>query len=365
MQSPDASLKKSLESRYFTDSSVFEEETLKIFRNRWLYLERASSIENSGDYVSADLEGEGVILLRDEEHGARVFYNMCRHRGTRLCNEPSGNCGKVIRCPYHAWSYALDGSLVGAPHMEETEGFRKGDYPLHSPAHATWEGSVFVHLGDSPEPFEKSYAPILNKFAPWHIGELKPVHRAVYEVDANWKLIVQNYSECYHCPAVHPELQKLSHYRDTSNDLEEGPFLGGPMRINQEGGGLSRGGKRTAPPLPGLKKENLQQAYYYLLFPTLLVSLQPDFVLMHQLQRVSAGHTRITCQWLYHPQAIDQDNFDPQPTIDLWDEINHQDWRVSELTQKGIGSRAYTPGPYSSLEGMPAAFDREYLAAMK
>jgi len=94
------------------------------------------------------------------------------------------------------------------------------------------------------------------------------------------------------------------------------------------------------------------------------VSLQPDFVLMHQLQRVSADHTRITCQWLYHPQAIEGENFDPQPTIDLWDEVNRQDWRVSELTQEGIAGRAYTPGPYSSLESMPAAFDREYLKAM-
>ncbi|MCP4847318.1 MAG: aromatic ring-hydroxylating dioxygenase subunit alpha [Verrucomicrobiaceae bacterium] len=364
MPSPDASINKSLESRYFTDATVFEEETRKIFHDRWLYLDRSSAIENPGDYTAVELEGQGLILTRDREEQEKVYYNMCRHRGTRILDQASGHCSKVIRCPYHAWSYALDGSLVGAPHMEETEGFKKEDYPLISPAHATWEGSVFVHLGDDPEPFEESYAPILTKFAPWHIGELKTVHREVYEVAANWKLIVQNYSECYHCPSVHPELQPLSHYRATSNDLEEGPFLGGPMRITQEGGGLSRGGKRTAPPLPGLTEENLQQAYYYLLFPTLLVSLQPDFVLMHQLQRVSANHTRIICQWLYHPQAIDGENFDPQPTIEFWDNVNREDWRVSELTQKGIAGRTYTPGPYSNLESMLVAFDREYLKAM-
>ena len=128
--------------------------------------------------------------------------------------------------------------------------------------------------------------------------------REVYEVAANWKLIVQNYSECYHCPIIHPSLEKLSHYRDTENDLEEGPFLGGPMRIGQEGGDLSRDGQRTAPPFPGVEGENLQRAFYYVLFPTLLLSVQPDFVLMHHLQRVAPNHTRIVCQWLFHPEAI-------------------------------------------------------------
>ena len=136
------------------------------------------------------------------------------------------------------------------------------------------------------------------------------------------------------------------------------------MRIGKEGGGLSADGTRAAPPLPGVQGEDLQRAYYYLLFPTLLVSLQPDFVLMHHLQRVAPDQTRIVCQWLYHPDAIATEGFDPKPTVDLWDEINRQDWRVSELTQAGVDSSAYRPGPYSSLESMPAAFDREYLKAM-
>ena len=355
---------ETLAQRYFTDGAVFEEETRKIFRERWLYVERSSELKETGDYLAIDLEGEGLIAVRDADQSVRVHYNVCRHRGTRLCTEPKGNCGKVITCPYHAWSYGLDGSLIGAPHMEETAGFKKEDYPLIAPAQYHWEGNVFVHLGQNPEPFEQAYEPVLTKFAPWHLGELIPVRREVYEVAANWKLIVQNYSECYHCPIIHPALEKLSHYRDTENDLDEGPFLGGPMRIGQEGGGLSTNGKRAAAPLPGVKGENLQRAYYYLLFPNLLVSPQPDFVMIHHLQRVAPYHTRIVCQWLYHPEAITTDGFDPQPTLDLWDEINRQDWRVSELTQEGVGSRAYRPGPYSALETMPAAFDREYLRAM-
>jgi Rieske 2Fe-2S family protein len=278
MAAPTPSPGNTLARRYFVDANVFDEETEKIFRARWLFVERASVVENAGDFVSTDLEGEGLIVVRDCEEVLRMFYNVCRHRGTRLCNEPKGNRARGFTCPYHAWRYGLDGSLKGAPHMDETAGFNKADFPLNPPAHATWEVGVFVHLSDAPEPFEQACAPVLTKFAPWHLGELRPVHREVYEVAANWKLIVQNYSECYHCPIIHPALEKLSHYRDTENDLDEGPFLGGLMRIGEEGGGLSRDGRRSAVLLPGVEGANLQRAYYYSLFPTLLLSLQTDFV---------------------------------------------------------------------------------------
>ena len=136
------------------------------------------------------------------------------------------------------------------------------------------------------------------------------------------------------------------------------------MQITREGGGLSAGGDLTAPALPGVTGDDLQNAYYYHLFPSLLVSFQPDFVLLHHLQRVSPDHTRITCHWLYHPESMAAAGFNAQPAVELWDKINRQDWHVSELTQRGLQSRAHMPGPYSALEDMPAAFDREYLRAM-
>lgn len=352
-----------LDRRYFIDDEIFAAETEKIFRNRWLYLERESALAETGDFKTPNIEGENLLIVRDGK-AVRAFHNQCRHRGTQLCSDSSGHRRRVFTCPYHAWSYGLNGTLVGAPHMEETAGFDKTDYPLQAPAQHTWEGNVFVNFAKNPEPFEQAYAPILEKFAPWHWGELRPAHREVYEVAANWKLIVQNYSECYHCPIIHPTLEKLSYYRATANDLTEGPFLGGPMQITRKGGGLSAGGERTAPSLPGVTGEDLQNAYYYHLFPSLLVSFQPEFVLMHHLQRVAVNHTRIICRWLYHPEAMADDRFDAQPAVELWDEVNRQDWHVSELTQRGLASRAHTPGPYSALESMPAAFDREYLKSM-
>ena len=360
----DAVSMLTLHRRYFISPDVFLEETEKVFRERWLYLGRASQAVGPGDYFTSPVGDESLIALRADDGELRVFYNHCRHRGTQLATEPAGHCGNHLTCPYHAWSYALDGRLAGAPHMEDTPGFNKADYPLHKPAQANWEGGVFVNFSDHPEPFEQAFAPVLEKFAPWQVGELLPAHHEEYDVAANWKLICQNYSECYHCPIIHPALQKLSHYRDTENDLEEGAILGGPMRIGTEGGGLSRDGQRTAPPLPGLSGDDLQRAYYYVFFPNLFVSLQPDFVLTHHLQPKAPDRTRITCEWLYHPDALDAPGFDPQPTVDLWDEINRQDWAVNELTQRGLTSRAHTPGPYSTLETMPAAFDREYLKAL-
>ena len=364
MASPQPSPGMTLERRYFIDDDIFAAETENIFHHRWLHLVRESALENSGDFFTVNLAGEDLLVVRDGET-VRVHHNHCRHRGTQLCSEISGQSARVFTCPYHAWSYGLDGRLIGAPHMEETSGFDKTNYPLHAPAQVVWEGNVFVNFAESPEPFEQAYAPILTKFAAWHWGELQIAHTEVYEVAANWKLIVQNYSECYHCPIIHPELEKLSHYRATENDLTEGPFLGGPMQIAREGGGLSTGGERTAPPLPGVTGADLQNAYYYHLFPSLLVSFQPEFVLMHHLERVAVNHTRITCHWLYHPEAIATDGFNAQPAVELWDKINRQDWNVSELTQLGLASRAHTPGPYSALESMPAAFDREYLRAME
>lgn len=353
-----------LDRRYFISPDVFSEETEKVFRERWLYVGRAFQAAETGDYFTAEIEDESLIALRGDDGELQVFYNHCRHRGTLLATESAGHCGRHLTCPYHAWSYGHDGRLVGAPHMEETPGFNKADYPLKKPVQRIWEGGVFINFSDTPEPFERAFAPVLEKFAPWHVGELQPAHREEYDVAANWKLICQNYSECYHCPIIHPALEKLSHYRDTENDLEKGAILGGPMRIGAEGGGLSRSGQLSAPPLPGLSGDELQRAYYYVFFPTFFISLQPDFVLTHHLQRVAPDHTRIICEWLYHPDAIAMTDFDPQPTVDLWNEINRQDWAVSELTQRGLASRAHTPGPYSSLESMPAALDREYLKAM-
>lgn len=353
-----------LPGKYFTDPGIYQQENEKIFARQWIYVGRESSLEEQGSFFVHSQEQERIIIVRAADGRPRAFFDLCRHRGTRLCSGDTGKFEKYITCPYHAWSYGLDGELISAPNMKETEGFRKEDYPLKAAACSTFLGGIFINLAEDPSDLENHLQPVGERFAPWGIGDLRIAHQVEYDVAANWKLIAQNYSECYHCPTVHPALNELSPFRATSNDLEDGPFLGGPMEISRPGGGMTTNGERCAAYLPGLEGKDLQRAYYYIIFPNMLVSLQPDFVLVHRLTRRSAARSKITCEWLYHPDAFSDPGFDPDPAVQFWDETNRQDWEICERSQQGVSSRAYTPGPYSSLESMLPAFDAEYLKAM-
>ena len=354
-----------LAGRYYADQSIYDIETESIFLKRWLYAGRASTIREPGQYFLLEVDTECVIVLRDGDGCVRAFHNVCRHRGTRLCVDPTGQFSKSIQCPYHAWTYALDGSLIGAPHMGEVENFDRADFPLHPVAVAEWGGGVFVSLDSHAAPFETAFAPMIGKFQRWELERLGVAHQIVYEVATNWKLVFQNYSECYHCPSLHPVLNRLTPYRDSRNDLEEGPFLGGPMQMADGNESMTMTGGRCAAPFGGLSSEDRGLVYYYTVFPNMLLSLFPDYVLIHRLERLAPNRTRIVCDWLYHETAMQQPDFDPSGAIEFWNMTNNQDWAVSELSQRGISSRAYRPGPYSNLESMLAAWDREYLRSLE
>ncbi|MDE3003500.1 MAG: aromatic ring-hydroxylating dioxygenase subunit alpha [Gemmatimonadota bacterium] len=356
---------KTLQRRYYVDQDVYEQETERIFFDRWLFVGRASQIADPGAYMLFEVESESIIVLRDHEGSIHAHHNVCRHRGTRLVTESTGTFPKSIQCGYHAWTYALNGELTGAPFMDEVESFCKANYPLLPVAVAEWEGCIFVNLSDDPKPFEEAFAPLIDKFNRWDLPRLRIAHRLVYDIAANWKLVFQNYSECYHCPALHPALNRLTPFRNAWNDLEEGPFLGGPMQMEIEGGSMTMTGQRCAAPLGGLEGEDLNRVQYYTIFPNLLLSLHPDYVLTHRIDRLATDRTRIVCDWLFDIDAMAAPDFDPQPAIEFWNMTNEQDWMVSKLSQQGITSRAYTPGPYAELESMIAAWDREYLQVLE
>ncbi|MEN8374566.1 MAG: aromatic ring-hydroxylating dioxygenase subunit alpha [Gemmatimonadota bacterium] len=355
---------KTLAGRYYTGEDVYEAETRNVFFLRWIYVGRTSELAGPGSYFLREVESESVIVLRDGAGELRAHHNVCRHRGTRLLTEPEGQLSKSIQCPYHAWTYGLDGALVGAPFMDEVESFCREDYPLKPVAVATWEGCVFVNLARDPAPFERAFAPLIGKFGSWTMDELEIAHSITYEIPANWKLIFQNYSECYHCPSLHPALNRLTPFRNASNDLEEGPFLGGPMRMAIEGGSMTMSGRTCAPSLGDLSGEALNQVQYYTIYPSMLLSLHPDYVLIHRIERLATDRTRVVCDWLFHPDAMAAPDFDPSGAVEFWNMTNQQDWDVSALSQQGISSRAYTPGPYSELESVIAAWDREYLRSI-
>jgi Rieske 2Fe-2S family protein len=354
---------RTLSRGHLVSPEIFEKEQQLIFSRHWLCAGHQSQLTKPGEFFVLQVMDESLIVLRDQTKQIRAFYNVCRHRGTRLCEEKSGQFRETLQCPYHAWTYALDGSLVGAPHMDQTGDFDKADYPLHPVRLALWEGFIFINLAEKAPSLETFFAPLTGKFRHWNLPLLRSAKRIVYEVKANWKLLFENYSECYHCPLVHPTLSKLTPYDSAENDLCEGPFLGGFMPITG-GKSLTMSGQSCALPLGDIRGEDHQRVFYYSIFPTMLLSLHPDYVMVHQLWPQSPERTLIFCDWFFHPDAFERRDFHPDDAVTFWDMTNRQDWHVCELNQQGVVSRAYVPGPYSPRESIPAAWDREYLRAL-
>jgi phenylpropionate dioxygenase-like ring-hydroxylating dioxygenase large terminal subunit len=353
-----------LASSWYTSPEIFAAEQERIVAREWICVGREEHVARTGDFFTAEMAGESVIVTRDASGTVHAFFNVCRHRGTRLCEQPAGRFRGSIQCPYHAWTYGLNGELKVARNMAEVPGFDRAAYPLKEAAVGLWEGFIFVRLTDSPETFASAFAPLAGRFDAWNIGGLRTARHVRYELACNWKLVFMNYSECYHCPLVHPQLDKLSPSDSGRNDLSEGPFLGGYSELREPGTSLTTSGRTTRPPLPGVNGANLNRMYYYTLFPSLLLSTHPDYAMVHYAKPLAPDRTEVVCAWLFDPQTMARPDFDPSDAVDFWDLTNRQDWHVNELTQLGLKSRAYSPGPYSNAEGLLGAFDRHYLRVM-
>jgi Rieske 2Fe-2S family protein len=349
---------RTLPARYYTDPEIFRRDLERLYFSRWVCVGRAEDVGGPGDFVLRDLGGESIIVVRDRTGIARAFYNVCRHRGTRLCTSPAGRFPDRIQCPYHAWTYALDGHLLAAPHMDDVPHFRKDEYPLHAVATAIWDGHVFINLAEHPPPLDSQLGPLVGRFRPWRMGELRRWRHLDYDVFANWKLIIQNYSECLHCPNLHPVLSRLSHYLSGENEPLQPGYMGGRMDLRPGVETMSMDGTCPRSPLPGLDEADRRRVYYYAVFPNLLLTLHPDYMMTHTLWPLAADRTRVLCEWHFHPDELDRPGFDATDVVEFWDMTNRQDWHVCELSQSGIGSRAYTPGPYSNREDLLYAFDQ-------
>jgi Rieske 2Fe-2S family protein len=348
----------------YTDTAVFEREVERLFRPGWQCAGHAHEAAEPGALVTAEVLGESILVVRGRDGRLRAFYNVCRHRGTRLCAEPRASQLESIRCPYHSWTYALDGRLLVAANMGEVAGFSAAEHGLYPVALAEWQGLVFVNLDGQAHPFLDEYPMLAGRFDDWTIADLREGHRIEYDVQANWKQICENYSECYHCPPVHPQLARLSPASSGRNDLDEGPVLGGYSTFQPGVQTLTMTGQTSRTPLKTLPAPELGRVYFYVIFPNLLLSLHPDYVMTHILWPIDAGRTRITCSWLFDAEAAAAPGFDPSDAVEFWDLTNRQDWEMCERTQLGTRSRAYTPGPYSNAEGLLDAFDREYRRRM-
>ena len=351
--------------RYYNAPEVLAEEQQTIFGRHWIAVGRATSLPQPGDYLVAEVAGESIIVVRDKANELRAFYNVCRHRGTRLCEEHAGRFSGSIQCPYHAWTYGLDGRLIGAPHMQEVEGFDKSAFPLHAVPLEVWEGFLFINLSPAPAPFPAAFAPMIGRFSRYRLAGLTTVRRIEYDVQANWKLVMQNYSECLHCPTIHPELSTKLPYTSGANDLIEGAFLGGYMEIKAPNESATMSGRRCALPLGELPADDEHRAYYYTLFPAMMLSLHPDYAVFYTVTPVAVTQTRVVCEWMVNPAAPQAAGYDIKDAEEFWDRTNRQDWHICEQSQRGVSSRVYQPGPYSPRESIPAAWDRYYLQMME
>jgi len=242
--------------------------------------------------------------------------------------------------------------------MDKVEGFRECDYPLVRVHTAEWDGHLFISLADEPPPFEAHLAGLDRKFRPWRMAELRRVERRLYHLNANWKLIIQNYSECLHCPVAHPLFNRYSHYLSGENEPPGPSWLGGRMDLKDGIKSLTADGQSSWSCLPGLDPQDRRRVYYYALLPNLLLTLHPDYMLTSVLWPRAADRTDIVCEWHFHPDEIAKPGFDPRGAIEIWDITNRQDWDLSDLTQAGISSPGYRPGPYSNREELLHAFDR-------
>jgi Rieske 2Fe-2S family protein len=347
-----------LPARYYTDPAWFRRELDRIHFDMWLHAGRTEELGSTGSYFVRRIGPASVVVLRDENGGLAAFHNVCRHRGTMLCKGDSGTFPGRIQCSYHAWTYGLDGCLLNAPHMDKVPDFREADYPLRRVHVETWDGHVFINLAERPLPFAEHLAGLPAKFRAWGMQDLKLVERRTYHLEANWKLVIQNYSECLHCPLVHPQLHRQSHYMSGENDPPAPTYLGGRMDLREGMRTLTLDGTENRSCLPGLSEDDRRHVYYYCILPNLLLNLHPDYMLTFTLWPLAVDRTDIVCEWHFHPDAIARPDFDPKGAIEFWDLTNKQDWELSDLAQRGIGSEGYQPGPYSNREELLYALDR-------
>jgi len=340
----------------FTDPHVLEWELESVFRGGWICVGHVDQVRERGDFLMAEIGRESAFVVADDDGRPHAFFNTCRHRGARIVDEPQGRLGR-LQCPYHAWSYAFDGSLRNAPHTDEIEDFDKRCYGLKGVRTAVVEGLVLIDLTGSAPPVEEHVGELARMLGHYRLGELRRAHRIVYQVDANWKAIAENYSECLHCPGVHPELNQLSHYMSGETLEGAGAWCGGSMRLRDGAVTMGVDGGHVRPPIEGLSDEDARTVLYYVLFPNTLVSLHPDYVMLHTLWPRATDRTDVICEWLFEPATMETEGFDPSDAVAFWDQVNREDWHVCELAQRGMQSSGFEPGRYTNQEGDVHAFD--------
>jgi glycine betaine catabolism A len=354
-------LERTLPSSWYRSTQVYRVEKERIFCREWFAACREEELPKPGDYLVLEAAGESILLVRNREGELRAFYNVCRHRGSRLCRTPEQQQalrvalpggitgGRMIVCPYHQWSYDFNGALLAAPHLGAATGFRKQDFHLYPVGVESWGGFVFLNLtpGEA-RPLLTELGGIPQRLQRYPLSDLRIGATIRYEVAANWKIICENYNECYHCGGVHPELcAVVPSFREAGGgnlDWSRGiPHREGAYTFTHSGTTSRRA-------FPGLDADEQVRHKGELVYPNLFLSVACDHVAAFILQPRSADRTDITCHFLFEPHEMAKVDFEPSDAVDFWDLVNRQDWAVCAGVQQGIQSRVHTHGYYAPME---------------
>jgi len=319
----------------YTSPDVLGWERRHLFAGTWNCVGRVDELFSGGVTQHGVLIGSIPVLLTRDGERISAFANTCRHRGHELLGDGESSCLRVVECPYHAWTYTMDGALRSTPRFAG----KPADHGLLSLALEVWHGWIFVNADTEAVPFTDYLGALGELVAPYAPDKLNLAARHEYQVRANWKVIVENYQECYHCPHIHPELCAVSPPTSGDNFALPGAWVGGTMDLREGAETMSLDGRSGGVFLPGVDRRKVG---YLALFPDLLLSLHPDYVMVHKLRPAGPDRTDVRCSWYVAPGVTDAGWAER-----FWDRTNRQDWAACESVQRGLDSPHYRPGPFA------------------
>lgn len=353
-------MRHTLAGPYYRDPSVFQLEFDHVFAKTWFCLGRSEAVGAPGGYLAADIVDQPVVVVRDRDGVLRAFHNVCRHRGTLLLEPGAGTLRGSIKCPYHAWTYRLDGRLVGTPHVKPHEVDRE-QLGLAAIRVDEWEGCLFVNLSGDAPPLtawldDQDDEP--RAFEKWNLGDLRVGRTITHEVAANWKILFENYEECLHCPAVHPELVALiPAYR--AGAVSEGRDDGG-VSLADGLQAFTTTGASNLPRLPGLSADESTCYYGAYIFPNATIDVSGQFAALKTIIPRAVDRSTLITEYLFSPETMASAHFDPSAVIGFNELTLNQDIAVCERVQRGVTSRSFAYGVYPEKDDGPHGVDQTY-----
>ena len=363
----------SLEQPFYIDQDYFKLDMETIWYRDWLFVGHDCEIPRAGNYFTAQIGDYPVVIVRGKDQVIRAFHNTCRHRGHRVCTQERGASAKLV-CPYHQWTYDLDGSLVFARQMGET--FDKSEFGLKTVHCESVAGYIFICLANEAPDFAPVRATIEPFLAPHRLAEAKVAHRNTIIEKGNWKLVWENNRECYHCAGNHPELCRTYPEAPSATGVQgakddpviaehwarceaaglpseftmdpSGQFRVARMPLIQDAESYTMSGKRAVR-RPLSDDVNISHIGTMLLFhyPTTWNHILGDHAISFRVLPISAEETAVTTTWLVHKDAVEGVDYNLDELTHVWNMTNDQDRSIVEENAFGIRSPAYEPGPYS------------------